>query len=130
MTHSKHSYPTAENPPNPNTTKAQENDLESKLIKMMKAVKEETNKSLKEIQLKVKEINRMMQIVIMETEAMKKTQAEGILEMESLGRRRGTIDTSITNRLQEMEERNSCVEDTIEDIDTPVKDNVKSKKNS
>jgi uncharacterized coiled-coil protein SlyX len=41
--------------------------------------------------------------------------------MENLGKRIGTTDTSITNRIQEMEERISGIEDTIEEIDTLVK---------
>ena len=46
--------------------------------------------------------------------------------MENLRKRIGTTDTSITNRIQEMEERISGVEDTIEDIDTSVKEDVKA----
>jgi uncharacterized coiled-coil protein SlyX len=37
--------------------------------------------------------------------------------MEILGKWRGTIDISITNRIQEIEERISGAEDTIEEID-------------
>ena len=48
--------------------------------------------------------------------------------MENLGKRTGTTDTSITNRIQEMEDRISGVEDRTEEIDTSVKENVKSKK--
>ena len=44
------SYHTTAGTGNPNTTKAQENDLKSNLIKMIEAFKEEVNKSLKEIQ--------------------------------------------------------------------------------
>jgi hypothetical protein len=33
----------------------------------------------------------------------------------------GVIDANITNRIQEIEERISCAEDTIENIDTTVK---------
>ena len=40
----------------------------------------------------------------MTIEAIKKTQMKGILEMENLGKRTGTTDTSITNRIQDMEE--------------------------
>jgi hypothetical protein len=36
--------------------------------------------------------------------AIKKTQTEGILEMEDLRKKTGTTDTSITNRTQKMEE--------------------------
>ena len=39
-----HSYPSTANLGYPNTTKAQENDLKSNLIKMIEAFKEETNK--------------------------------------------------------------------------------------
>ena len=47
--------------------------------------------------------------------------------MENLSKRTGTTDTSITNRIQEMEERIAGLEDRIEEIDTSVKENVKSK---
>jgi hypothetical protein len=40
----------------------------------------------------------------MEIELLKKTQTEEILEMENIGKRRGTTDATITNRIQEMEE--------------------------
>ena len=50
----------------------------------------------------------------MEIEAIKKTQTQAILEMENLGKRIGTTDTSITNRIRDMEERISSVEDIIE----------------
>ena len=39
-----------------------------------------------------------------EMEAMKKTQTKGQLDIESLGKRTETIETSITNRIQEIEE--------------------------
>ena len=58
MTPSEHSYPTTACPGYSNTTKTQENDLKSNLIKMIKAFKEEINKSLKEIwENKIKQIN-------------------------------------------------------------------------
>jgi hypothetical protein len=61
-------------------------------------------------------------------EGIKKTQTEEILEMENVGKRTGATDASITNRIQEMEERISGVEDTIEETETSVKENIKSKK--
>ena len=64
----------------------------------------------------------------MEVETIKKTQRETTLEIEILGKRSGTIDASITNRIQEIEERISGAEDTIESIDTTVKENAKCKK--
>ena len=59
-------------------------------------------------------MNKSAQDLKVEIEAIKKTQTEGILEMENLGKRIGTADLSIISRLQEMEERISGVEDTIE----------------
>jgi hypothetical protein len=47
--------------------------------------------------------------------------------MENLGKRRGTTDTSITTNIQEMEERISGIEDTIEYMDTSVTENMKYK---
>jgi hypothetical protein len=46
--------------------------------------------------------------------------------LENLGKRSGVIYASITNRIQEMEKRISGAEDTIENIDTTVKENAKS----
>ncbi|KAL6087914.1 hypothetical protein STEG23_008170 [Scotinomys teguina] len=51
-----------------------------------------------------------------------------MLEIEKLSKRSGNKDTSITNKIQEMEDRISNVEDTIEEIDSTVKENTKTKK--
>ena len=64
----------------------------------------------------------------MEVETRKKTHTESTLEIENLGKRSGLIDACITNRIQEREERISCIEDTLENIDTTVKENAKCKK--
>ena len=48
--------------------------------------------------------------------------------MDNLGKRTGTTDISIINRIQEIEVRISGVEDTIENIDTTVKENAKCTK--
>ena len=69
-----------------------------------------------------------MQDLKLEIEAIKKTQMKGILEMENLGKRTGMTDISITNRIQEMEERISGIGYTMEEIDLLVKENIKSKK--
>jgi phage host-nuclease inhibitor protein Gam len=63
-----------------------------------------------------------------EVDTIKKTQSEAKLEIESLGRKSGPIDASIGNRIQEMEERISGAEDSIENICTTFKDNAKCKK--
>ena len=53
---------------------------------------------------------------------------EAKLEMESLGKMSGITDVTISNRIQEIEERLSGVEDTLKQIDTTVKENSKYKK--
>ena len=56
----------------------------------------------------------------MEVETKKKSQRETTLEIENLGKRLRVIDASITNRIQEIEERFSEAEDTIENTDTSL----------
>jgi chromosome segregation ATPase len=48
--------------------------------------------------------------------------------METLGKKSGTIDVSISNRIQEMEGRISGAEDSIENMRTTIKENAKCKK--
>jgi DNA-binding FrmR family transcriptional regulator len=64
----------------------------------------------------------------MEVETVKKTKREKSLETETLGNKSGTIDVSIRNRIQEMEERISGAEDSIENIGTTIKEDTKCKK--
>ena len=64
----------------------------------------------------------------MEVEKIKKSQKKTTLEIENLGKKSGAIDASITNRIQEIEERISGAEDTIENIDTTVGGKKKPKK--
>ena len=51
-----------------------------------------------------------------------------MLEIETLGKKSGTIDVNISNRIQGIEERISGAEDFIENIDTTAKENAKYKK--
>ena len=53
---------------------------------------------------------------------------EANLKIENLGKRSGITDINIANRIQEIKERVSGVEDTVEEIDTNVKENSKHKK--
>jgi archaellum component FlaC len=64
----------------------------------------------------------------MKIETIKKSQMEATLEMENLGKVSGAKDASITNGIQDMQERIPGIEHTIEDIDTSVKENTKCKK--
>jgi predicted nucleic acid-binding Zn-ribbon protein len=73
----------------------------------------------------VKEFNETIQNLKMEVETIKKSQRETTLDIENLGKRSGDIDASITNRIQDIEERILGAEDTIENIDSAVKENVK-----
>jgi hypothetical protein len=94
------------------TPEKQDMDLKSLLMMMM----EDINNSLKEMQEntsnQVKELNKTTQDLKMEAETIKKSQKETTLERENLGKKSGAIDASITNRIQEIEERISGAEDT------------------
>jgi predicted nucleic acid-binding Zn-ribbon protein len=76
----------------------------------------------------VKELHKVVQDIKVEEERIKRTQMEATMEMENLGKRSGITEVSISNRIKETEDRLSGVEDTIEDIDTTVKENSKQKK--
>ena len=64
----------------------------------------------------------------MEVETIKKTQRETNLKIEILGKKSGTIDVRISNRIQEMEERISGADESIQNIGTTIKENGKCKK--
>jgi hypothetical protein len=95
-------------------------------MKMIETFKEDIKNSLKEIQenriKQVKTLNKVVQELKTETETIKKTQREATLEMGNLGMR------SEATRTQEIEERISGLEDTIENIGISVKENTKCKK--
>ena len=76
----------------------------------------------------MKELNTSIQDLKVEVETVKKTQMETNLEIENLGKRSGITDVSITERIQEIEERSSHVEDIVEVIGTAVKENSKHEK--
>jgi hypothetical protein len=64
----------------------------------------------------------------MEVETMKKTQRETTLEIETLEKKSGTIDVSISNRIQEMEDRILDADVSIENMDRTIKESAKCKK--
>jgi hypothetical protein len=47
------------------------------------------------------------------------------MEIETLGKKSGNRDASISNRIQEREERISGAEDSIEKMGTAIKENAK-----
>ena len=69
-----------------------------------------------------------MQDQKMEVETIKKTQMEANLQIENVRKCSGNTDVRIINGIQEREDRISGVEDTVEEIDTTVKENSKHKK--
>jgi chromosome segregation ATPase len=102
--------------------------------KQLEALKEETQKLLKELQenttKQVKELGekKNIQDLKREVETIKDSQRETTLEIEILGKKSGTIDVSTSNRIQEMEERISGAEDSIENMDKTIKENAKGEK--
>ena len=102
-------------------------EIQENTGKQQEALKEEIQKSLKELQenttKQVKELNKTIQDLKMEVETIKKSQRETTLEIENLGKKSGAIDASIKNKIQEIEERISGAEDTIENIDRKIKKN-------
>ena len=70
-------------------------------------------------------MNKTIQDLKIERETKKKLQRETTLEIENLGKKSGVIEGSIRNRIQEIEKRISGAEDTIENIDTRIKENAK-----
>ena len=61
----------------------------------------------------------------MHRETIKKSQRKTTFKIEILGKISEKIDTSISNRIQEIEERISDAEDSIENRDTTIKENAK-----
>jgi hypothetical protein len=100
--------------------------------KQVELLKEETQKSLKESQENIMkhmiELNKTIQDLKVEVETIKKTQRETTVEIEILGKKSGAIDVSdISNRIQQIGDRNSGAEDSIENMDTTFKDNAQCK---
>ena len=73
-------------------------------------------------------MNKTIQYLEIEIETIKKSQRETIQEIENLGKRSEAIDAWISNRIQEIEERISEGENTIENLNTTVSENAKCKK--
>ena len=107
-------------------------EIQENTAKQVEDLKEEAQKSLKVLQenttKQMMELNKTIQDLKREVDTIKKTQNEATLEIETLGKKSGTIDASISNRIQEMEERISVAEDSIENIGTTIKEKTKHKK--
>ena len=77
-------------------------------------MKENTTKQVMELSKTIQDLKR-------EVDTIKKTQSKATLEIEYLGKKSGTIDASISTRIQDMEERMTDAEDSIENIGTTIK---------
>jgi chromosome segregation ATPase len=93
----------------------------TKQVEVLKEKQENTSKQVMEMNKTILDLKR-------EVDTIEKTQSEAMLEKETLGKKSGTIDVSISNRIQEMEERISGAEDSIENIGTTNQENAKCKK--
>jgi chromosome segregation ATPase len=90
----------------------------TKQVVVLKEKQESASKEVMEMNKKLLDLKR-------EVDTIKKTQSVATLGIETLGKKSGTIDTSISNRIQEMEERISGTEDSIDNIGTTIKENAK-----
>jgi chromosome segregation ATPase len=93
----------------------------AKELQVLKEKEENTSKQMMEMNKTILDLKR-------EVDTIKKTQSEAMLEIETLEKKSGSIDASISNRIQEMEERLSGAEDSIENISITIKENAKCKK--
>ena len=116
-----------------------EKKYNKKIEEMSKEMEEKYNKKVEEMskfindtqgnqEKTIKKVMETVQDLKTEKESMKKSQTEGRLDMENIGKQTETSGTSITNRLQEIEERISDYEDTIKKINALTKENRKSNK--
>jgi predicted nucleic acid-binding Zn-ribbon protein len=101
--------PTTASPGYTITPEKQDMDLKSVLMMMMEDYKKEINDYLKEIQEDTsnqeKELNKTFQDLKIDVERVKNSQRETTLKIENLEIKSGAKDASITNRIQEIEER-------------------------
>ena len=129
---SEYSTPTPPSPGHPNTPEKIVHDLKAYLMMMVEDIKKDFNNSIKEIHentakqvedlkeeaqkslkvlqenttKQVMELNKTIQDLKREVDTIKKTQTEATLEIKTLGKKSGTIDASISNRIQEMGREN------------------------
>ena len=103
-------------------------EMDGKYNKKFEEMSKSVNDTLGNQEKTIKQVMDTVQELKTEMEAMKKTQNKGRLDMENLGKRTQNTESSITNRIQEIEERISDSEDTIEKINALVRENGKSNK--
>ena len=80
-------------------------EMDEKYNKKFEKLNKSVNDTLGNQGKTIQQIMETVQDLKTEMETRKKTQTEGRLDIESLGKRIETTETSITNRIQEIEER-------------------------
>jgi chromosome segregation ATPase len=110
-------------------------DIKKDFNNPLKEIQENNDKQVEDIKEKqentskeVMEMNKTILDLKRELDTIKKTQSEATLEIENLGKKSGNTDVSISNRIQEVEERILGAEDSIENICKTIKENAKCKK--
>ena len=78
--------------------------IDEKYNKKFEEISKYVNETLRNQEKTIKQVKEAVQELKTEMEAMKKTQTENRLDMENLGKRTETTESSITNRIQEIEE--------------------------
>jgi seryl-tRNA synthetase len=99
-------------------------ELQENTAKQVRVLKEKQENTTKQVM----KLNKTMKDLKREVDKMKKTQSKAMLKIETLEKKSGIIDASISNRIQEIEERLSGAEDSKENICTTIKENTKCKK--
>ena len=100
-----------------NSLKEMKEKTDKKLRDVNKALKENQEKAIKRVKETIHDLKPEIKVI-------KKTKAKGIIETEIMRKYLGTTNVSINSRIQEMEKRISNTEDTREEIDLSVKENV------
>lgn len=72
-------------------------------------------------------MNKIIQYLKVKKKSIKNTQTKGNVDTKYFETWTGTSEASLTNKMQNMGERTSGIEGKIQDIDTLVKENAKSK---
>jgi chromosome segregation ATPase len=113
-------------------------EIQENTAKELQVLKEKQENTTKQVEvLKEKQEYTSKQVMAMnkiildlrrEVDTIKKSQSEATLEIETFRKKSGNLDVRISNRIQEMEERISITEDSIENIDNTIKENAKCKK--
>jgi hypothetical protein len=109
-------------------------ELQENTAKQVEGLKEETQQSLKVLKenttKQVIELNKTFQDLKNGNRNTKENPKGDNSRERNLGKTPGTIDVNISNRIQEMEVRISDAEDSIENMDTTIKENAKCKERS